>query len=61
MSGCGNYSSEGLVGDGADINHSEIMLCKLRMEVVEGDSRLTDDISLFKVNLKGQEASMFRV
>lgn len=48
---CSNNASEGLVGYGTDIDHGEVMIGKLGMEVMEGDPGLRDNVSFLSINL----------
>lgn len=53
-SGCYN-AGQGLVGYGTEIGHGEVILCKMLVKVVQGDTSLCNDISFFGVYLKKEE------
>lgn len=52
MGGGRDDTAEGLVGDGAEIDHGEAMLCEGGVEGIEGDAGLGDDITLVDIDLQ---------
>ena len=52
MGGGRDDTAEGLVGDGAEVDHGEAMLCEGGVEGVEGDAGLGDDITLVDIDLQ---------
>lgn len=55
MSGGGDDTSQGLFGDGPEIGHRQIILRQLDMEIIEGNSSLSDNISFLNVDLRSNE------
>ena len=55
VGGGGNDTSEGLVRDGADVEHGEVVLGEGGMEGVEGDAGLGSDVVLLATDLGRRE------
>lgn len=53
VGGGSDDAGEGLVRNGADVDHGKIMLCESDVECIEGDAALRDNVPLVFVDLRG--------